>query len=182
MTNSKFLPIPVVPADGGPVRIPLSRGLFALVDRADVPLVAGHRWRAFRRKKGGEAFYAMCDVKVGGRTKNILMHRLLLNVHGSNLEVDHADRDGLNNTRANIRVCTKSQNNANRVFPNPTGYRGVWRTAWGTFRAGIGHDGCNISLGTFPSSLQAAVAYDDAARRLFREFAILNFPAVETPA
>lgn len=96
--------------DSLPVEVPLSQGTFAKVDRADLPLVAQHRWHMVRC---GQQRYAATNVpKDGGGYKRLYMHRLLAGVDG--LLVDHFNRDGLDNTRANLRPCDYTQNNLNR--------------------------------------------------------------------
>jgi len=98
------------------------------------------------------------------------MHRLLLDSLPGTF-VDHADGDGLNNRRSNIRVATSSQNMANRVHDrrNKLGIRGVHR-AKGKFKACIQKDGQTIHLGSFATAEEAAAAYKGAARVLWKEF------------
>jgi hypothetical protein len=93
--------------------------------------------------------------------------------------VDHKDGDGLNNQRANLRPATNSRNGANRLYskPNPSSpYRGVW---WAKvnkkWRSAIKVDGKYIHLGLFTDEVEAALAYDDAARKFFGEFSRPNF-------
>lgn len=96
--------------DSLPVEVPLSQGAFAKVDKADLPLVSQHRWHMVRC---GQNRYAATNVpKEGGGYKRLFMHRLLAGVDGA--LVDHANRDGLDKTRANLRPCDYTQNNLNR--------------------------------------------------------------------
>src|SRR4051794_36627774 len=60
---------------------------------------------------------------------------------------------------------------------NATGYRGVWvKSRRSTFIAAIGAGRTQRILGTFDSALEAAQAYDRAARALYGPGAFLNFP------
>lgn len=61
-----------------------------------------------------KTFY--CRTQIGGRknTKTIYLHRLLLGVRNPRVLVDHADHNGLNNRRGNLRRATKSTNGFNR--------------------------------------------------------------------
>ena len=92
--------------------------------------------------------------------------------------VDHANGNKLDNRRENLRVCTQSQNSANKKVPrnNTSGYKGVARTAAGTYRAQVAKEGVIHIVGTYPDAESAARAYDDAAVGLYGEYAATNFP------
>lgn len=68
-------------------------------------------------------FYKVCNYKwtLNGKyirsTTRILIHRLLTNCP-KNLEVDHIDRDPLNNKRENLRVVNRATNNKNKASYN----------------------------------------------------------------
>lgn len=151
--------------------IPLTHGKFALVDDCDFDLVSKYRWSAHRHKTG--TWYAERTVK----GKVILMHRFILNPPDGML-VDHKDRDGLNNQRSNIRIATKSQNNANRrasVNSQTSNFLGVAfekdRQKW---TARIRKNGVGYRLGAFDTEHEAAKAYNEGALKLHGEFANLN--------
>jgi hypothetical protein len=113
----------------------------------------------------------------------VALHRLLLQAPAE-FHVDHRDGDPLNNRLANLRLCTHSQNQANRpAMGGASRFKGVatargcrnrWRAqiqqqrADGTFR--------RVCLGQFESEEDAARAYDAAALLKYGEFARLNFP------
>lgn len=118
--------------------------------------------------------------KYAVRTPSILMHREIMQVLDSPswVLVDHKDRNGLNNQRSNLRVCTYALNVANS--PARTGrYKGVSisnRAHGVKWRATITYKGIQYHLGYFYTEEEAAIAYDLEARKLFGEYAILNFP------
>jgi hypothetical protein len=161
------------------LRIPLSRGEFATIDRDDYRLVAQYTWSLLRTGKRRDILYAV-RMEAG---KMIYLHRFLLEA-GPDQHVDHRDRDGLNCCRLNLRVATRTQNNANRVMPKRGNrpYRGVAATRSGKWSATIGLNRKQINIGRFATAEEAARAYDAKALELFGEFAILNFPRGEAAA
>jgi len=93
-------------------------------------------------------------------------------------EVDHEDRNYLNNQRSNLRLATKSQNqaNSNLRIDSTSGYKGVtWHVRIMRWQAKIQVRKTRIFLGYFKTPEEAARAYDKAAKRYFGEFANLNF-------
>lgn len=148
-------------------RIPLSQGEFALVDAADFEALSAHRWYLH---KAGNRRYAARRAGSGLGRKIFYMHREVAGEAG--LDVDHIDGDGLNNTRANLRACTRKQNLANkqRSVTNKSGFKGVWERN-GTYRATISVEGRSRHLGPFPTAQEAADAYAVAARDLHGEYA-----------
>jgi len=92
--------------------------------------------------------------------------------------VDHIDRNGLNNKRSNLRICTPRQNSYNRIGKEtPSKYKGVrWKKSRNRWVAQIKHYNKAMQVGSFDNQIDAAKAYDKKAKELFKEFAYLNFP------
>jgi hypothetical protein len=86
--------------------------------------------------------------------------------------IDHIDLDATNNRWSNLRAADQSQNLANtkRRSDNTTGFKGVTRTASGTWQAKIWVNQQQICLGTFATPYEAFDAYKSAAEKYFGSF------------
>jgi len=154
--------------------IQLTQGFSTVVDDEDFDRLNQFKWCAAVRE---HVVYAARWTPEGG----VLMHREILGPDRA-LEVDHRDGDGLNNRRCNLRPSSRSQNQANsrKREGSASKFKGVSRYKSG-WRARIGRDGGDF-LGCFKSETDAALAYDQAARARWGDFARLNFPTVvKTP-
>lgn len=158
--------------------IPLTRGFVALVDDADFGWLNQWKWQAHVKREG--LVYAMRDERrADGTRRRVRMHRAILDVP-EGLFPDHIDGDGLNNQRANLRVCTHRDNCRNRRSRSTTStFKGVgWDKAAQRWEANIGNGlGRTRRIGRYRTEEEAARAYDAAAREIHGEFARLNFPA-----
>jgi hypothetical protein len=108
------------------------------------------------------------------------MHVFLLSIVTG---IDHADNNGLNNQRINIRPADQSQNTANaRKTPGTASpFRGVSRAGdCNRWRAKINRDRVKYELGLFKDEADAATAYNFKAFELFGEFAKFNTPIVHS--
>lgn len=153
-------------------------GRILLMDEEDFVRYGNIPWRALRSPQKEDRFYA----HAWGDGGNLYLHRKILEAP-QGITVDHINGDGLDNQRSNIRLATRSQNNANRAVKNVTGFRGVSRYHGG-FRAFISSPVRNmgrksIHLGCFDAAEDAARAYDRAALDRWGDYARLNFPQQE---
>ena len=153
--------------------IPLSQGLFALVDGDDYEWLMQWKWHAHQGRK---SFYAARNESGG----MVLMHRQILNAP-IGMETDHIYHNGLDNRRDNIRLCTPSQNQANQNRRGGTSvHKGVsWREGKNIWRAQIECNRKVLHIGSYHNELDAAKAYDKKAKELFGDFAYLNFGAMK---
>ena len=152
--------------------INLTYGKIALVDDKDYDFLSTFKWRA---QKENIHWYAVASLE----GQSIKMHWLIMPLDKP-FVVDHADGNGLNNQRSNLRKATPSQNCQNRRKISSkcsSPYKGVHlRKSSGTWIASIqafGKSG-RIYLGDFKNEKDAAFAYDRAAKQYFGEFAKTN--------
>lgn len=158
-------------------KVPLTKGAFASVDDVDYHrIMAVGSWCL---TQSGYAVHWYTDPQTGKR-KALYMHRFIMDAT-PDLQVDHINRDRLNNTRANLRFATRSQNQANKALQsnNSSLFKGVvWNQ--GKWESRIYYARKKLHLGRFESAERAALHYDAAARLIFGDFAAENFPERET--
>lgn len=104
------------------------------------------------------------------------MHRVILNTPRG-LFTDHIDGNRLNNIRENLRVCTARQNRSNmKKHSGKSKFKGVsFHKKANKFRSVICVNYKQHHLGFFVNEVDAALAYDKAAREHFGDFAHPNF-------
>lgn len=158
--------------------VPLNHGLEAIVGLADLPLVQDRTWTAH---KNGGTVYPVTPMRRpdGGRSLTNISRVILGLDRGDPRQGDHINGNGLDNRRSNLRVVSKSQNQANSATSRSgtSRYKGVsWDKTRGKWCAQIKVDGKQTSLGRFTVETDAAHAYDVAAIEAWGEYARPNFP------
>lgn len=141
---------------------------YAIVDEVDADLVMPYRWSL------GGTGYAVHTVY--GTNHSIYMHREILGLFDGDdgRQVDHKNRNRLDNRRSNLRVVTLAQNlqNRNVRLGTSSSYRGVhWDTGSQRWRCSVTVDGKVCWRGSFLSEEEAHRAVT-AARRLYMPYSM----------
>jgi hypothetical protein len=93
------------------------------------------------------------------------------------LEIDHINKNRLDNRKKNLRFCTRSENLYNKTTNknNTSGYKGVvWDNQRRKWCASISIERRRINLGFFQNKEEAAKVYNEAALKYHGEFASVN--------
>jgi hypothetical protein len=148
-----------------------SNGIKFLVDDSDYDLIKKYKWQTLKNKKTGAHYIR---TRIGQKT--ILLHRMLLSPPAGYV-VDHINGVTTDNRRSNLRVATHSQNNMNSKVKSRK-YKGIkWKPDERKWQTRITFKGKEVSLGQYPCPIVAAIRYDIEAKKLFGEYARINFPS-----
>lgn len=142
---------------------------YALIDDDDYAPVSQFKWGVCGGSKDG-GYYAAHQDK---HRKNTYMHRLIIG-DTNGLEVDHINRNRLDNRRSNLRLCTSHQNKLNMKLriDNTTGYKGLrWRDDVKSWRVNVKIKGKEIQIGYFKNKKDAVRARKDAEAKYYGAFA-----------
>lgn len=125
--------------------IQLTSGKVALVDADDYEYLSQWKWQYDGR-------YASRVPRVNGVTqKKLYMHRAIIG-ENSHKDIDHLNRNKLDNRRSNLKPCTRQENTRNRdlISTNTSGVTGVtWVKRIDKWMAQIRLNGKNIFLGNY---------------------------------
>jgi uncharacterized protein YifE (UPF0438 family) len=159
-------------------KIALTQNQFAFVDDEDYEYLAQWKWFA-HRKNDKTTYYAVRTCREKGQ-KTIRMHNCIAQryIQNNYSELDHIDRNGLNNQKINLRVCTRSENlhNTSNYGKYSKGVRRVeikYKTKDGKekvfikYQARIQVDKKSKSLGYFEKEVDAENAYKQASKKYY---------------
>lgn len=154
-----------------------SSGKIILVDDCDYDHCVVYKWNTVGRKGEHVSAYIPGSAKSGKR-KLLYLHHLIISRIGidrpDGVEVDHIDRNPLNNQRNNLRLADRSQQRANQSISksNTSGVKGViFDKSRNKYRAEVCMYGKRYYLGRFDNIIEAANAYRAAAEKIQGEFA-----------
>jgi len=136
----------------------------AIVSPEDVDFLRRWNWSLNGR-------FVSRGIRRNGKYRRVMMHRVVARRSGQRIagkEIDHINRNPLDNRRSNLRAVSKSvnQHNAGARRDSSTGHRGVTRQVGragpATFRVRIQVDKKREYIGDYPT-LDAALAARIAA-------------------
>jgi hypothetical protein len=170
--------------------IELTQGQKTVVDDEDYEFLLQFTWHAV--KSSGNKFYAKTKIRDKHRkalksrglifkySQYVSIHDLLCSIP-DNYTVDHIDRNGLNNQKYNLRLCTQQQNTWNRDIRKDKKYKGIveYKSKYSFIKPKYTAYIQGKSIGEYSSEEEAARKYDTEAIKRFGEFACTNFPKEE---
>lgn len=142
-----------------------------IVDAENTEKCKQHKW--FIRMRNGKSMGAAGHVD--GK-RSLRMHHFLFGSPPDGMEYDHINRNPLDNRKSNLRLCTTEQNQWNRGLTkaNTSGIKGVRKEVNNKWSSKIWHKRKMIVLGYFDNKIDAAIAYNEHAKKLHGDFAYLN--------
>lgn len=163
-------------------KISLTRGKFALVDNENFDWLNQWKWTCTGAIGKGptKKYYAYRQIRRKNTCKCILMHRLIMNFPIGK-EIDHINRDGLDNRICNLREANRLQQMRNSCGNKNAeiSYKGVSfskdKKRKKIFRMRIRIENGKVVQKRFYTAIEAAKAYDRFALKYFGEFAYTNF-------
>lgn len=151
---------------------------YVLVDDEDYEVLNKFSW--YGRNEHGYKYAARSIMfpREAGKRRVFTekMHRKIMNAKTGQI-VDHINGNTFDNRKNNLRICTREDNTKNRSknYNNTSGYKGVsFHKNYKRWISYIGVNGKLIHLGWFDDKKEAALAYNEAAKKYFGEFARLN--------
>lgn len=147
-------------------------GKKVLVDDEDLELIKPFSWWANAKN------YVQGSKFRGDKKIHHYMHRLIMNPP-PNLQVDHINKDRLDNRRSNLRIVTRQENQYGKKTHGKTSmFMGVKRVnlkskKWQAELSLPNVKGVTV-LGTYKSEIDAAIAYDVVSVRNFGIYAKTN--------
>lgn len=141
-----------------------------IIDTEDWEKVKHYRWHiTYLLNK----CYVYADKQENYKRTHLLLHRLIMKVNSTNIEIDHHFGNTLDNRKSELRLCTRKENSRNSQTRKNSfsGFKGVsWHAQNKKWRVRIQKK----YIGCFDSKKEAAKAYNEKAKELFGIFACLN--------
>jgi hypothetical protein len=156
--------------------VPLTKGYEAMVDDEDYDRVSQHMWQALTRPDNDTVYASRSwQERPSMKIRREALHVFIMG-RKQGFTIDHEDKNPLNCQKYNMRWATKSQQNANRRLSTKE-YRGVYPVSGSVkWEPRIWYQRKLYKNGSYYNIEDAARAYDELAKRIYGEFATVNFP------
>ena len=143
-----------------------------LFDKEDYEIIKPYYWTTSESKTG----YA--EAKDSSIRRSIQMSRLVMGLkYGDKREVDHINHDIHDNRKQNLRICNRSENNANKLHNSKSkiGVTGVtWDKKSKKWYAHICKNNKQYHLGLFEDFDEAVKSRKEAEEKYFGEYSYDN--------
>lgn len=163
--------------------------MYTIVNYRFLSILNKFSWAIIRSKSHKNSFYysvnsndkALINGPNGEKRNSISIHRFLVslvnpsfNIFDSSIFIDHIDRNSLNNTIENLRICTPAENCKNqlRLDGSSGGYPGVWK-AGNKWVVEIGSNGIRYNFGRYDTLQEAVEVRNREVVKLHGEFAVV---------
>jgi hypothetical protein len=140
-----------------------------IIDKEDWERVLKYRWTV--HNESGSLYVRSSD------RSQVRIHRLIMNAP-DNMFVDHIDNNTLINIKSNLQICTLQQNSAKQKS-RINSIRGI-RFRDNKWEVSIETYGRALYLGRHKDLVDAMKAYNNAAKILFGNFAVLHIIKEDT--
>jgi hypothetical protein len=116
--------------------------------------------------------YAICDKMKNGKRERYRLHRLILNYHQKDKEIDHINRNPLDNRKSNLRLVSHGINMTNcpKRFDSKQIYKGIQKLPSGRFSARVSG---GKRVGTFNTAEEAFEKYKEYTNAKYGELCLL---------
>ncbi len=154
-------------------KILLTQNQYTIIDNEDFKKVNQFKWSL---DKCNNYFYVRRLKQKNNIKTKIYLHRFIMNCP-DNMQIDHINHNTLDNRKCNLRICTKSQNQINRLKRKncSSKYKGVYlhkqNQKW---ISEINYLGKKIYLGCFKTEKEAAKVYNKIVKKYHGEYVYLN--------
>ena len=158
------------------ISIQNKHGVSMLIDEEDLGLLTQHgkgHWCFGVVPKGYAQIFHRIELG-GSKNSPVLFHRLIMGCP-IGMQVCHLNKDRLDNRKENLQICTPSTKNMNTAGYGKSKFKGVFPNGK-RWQAAIRLNGVHTYLGLYLTEVEAAKAYDAAAKLQYCEFRRLNFP------
>lgn len=151
--------------------IPLTQGNFALVDNTDYERLAAFKWYYCHAR--GRGYAVRKPRTTDGKKKGFIwMHREVAKPEEGKV-IDHINGFTLDNTRENLRACTRSQNQWNKSLQtkSTTGIKNVyWKKEKKRYVVRFQKYGKKIDFGYFKDLQEAIKLRNEVASNVHEGF------------